>query len=234
MGDVLEAVGGEELAEAGDDGAGDAGAFIDHAAVHLNEGGAGGDFFPCVRGGEDAADADDGKLAAGLAVEVADDFGAALAQGATAEAAGFCVDAAEFGVVGDGAGDGGVGGDDAGQVARCGEGEDFVEGFEGEVGGDFDEDGFWPVGRGDGAGGFGVGLLDGGEDVVEGGFVLELAEVGGVGGADVDDEEIGKAPEEAEGAGVVFGGFLERGDFGFAEVDADGMVRPAVEGAPFG
>jgi hypothetical protein len=77
-----------------------------------------------------------------------------------------------------------------------------------------------------------VHFLKCGEDFIERGFVLQLAEVGRVGRADVDDEEIRVRPEEAERAGVILGGGLERGDFGFAEVDADGMRGPAPQRAP--
>ena len=154
--------------------------------------------------------------------------------GAVAEAAGFGVGALQFFVGGRGAGDGGVGGDNAGELMRAGEGEDFVQGVEGKVGGDFDEDGLGAARGREGAGLLGVDLLHGGEDVGERGLVLELAEVGGVRRADIDDEEIGEAPQDTQGVRVIFGGFFERGDFGFAEVDADGVVGPAVERAPFG
>ena len=49
--------------QAGHEVFGQAGALVDQAGVHLDERGAGGDFFPGVGRGEDAAHADDGQLA---------------------------------------------------------------------------------------------------------------------------------------------------------------------------
>ncbi len=116
--------------------------FIDQAGVNLQEACPGGDFFPSVFGSEDAADAHDGEPAFGLPVEVANDFGAALAQGTTAQTARFGVDFLEPGILRLRPGDGGVGGDQAGNFAGANELENFVQSFKGEVGGDFDEDGF--------------------------------------------------------------------------------------------
>lgn len=110
-------------------------------------------------------------------------------------------------------------------MTRDDEFEDFIQRGEGEVGGDFDKDG----GRG-----WRLDFLEGGEDFVKGGFVLKLAEVGGVGRADVDDKKIGEGTEEAEGIGVVLGGAGQRSNFGLAEIDADRMGGPEAGLFPAG
>src|ERR1035437_7284807 len=50
---------------------------------------------------------------------------------------------------------------------------------------------------------------------------------------DVDDKKIREVAQDAERICVIPGGFFERCDFGFAEVDADGMIRPATGFFPF-
>src|SRR5687767_6552550 len=104
----------EKAMQAAYDFAGDAGAFVDQTCVDLHQRRAGLEFFVGVGGGENSADADDGEAAFG---QVADDFGAAFAEGTAAEAAGLGVSW----VFGRRAGDGGVGGDEAIDFAGTGE-----------------------------------------------------------------------------------------------------------------
>ena len=70
--------------------------------------------------------------------------------------------------------------------------------------------------------------LQRGENSLQGVFVLQLAQVGGVRGTDVDDKEIGQGAQLAEGMGIILGGHFEGGVFRLAQIDAHGMARPAV------
>ena len=138
--------------------AGDGGAFVDQAGVDLDEGCACLEFFIGVRGVENAADADDRKAAFG---EVANNLSAAGAERTSAESTGFGI----CGILGIRARDGGICRDDAGDFARAGEFDDFVECLERKVGGDFDEDGL-------ANGVIAADLLDRGKHFVEGGLIL--------------------------------------------------------------
>src|SRR6266536_820054 len=81
-------------------------ALVDEAGVELDQGGAGVEHGQGVVGGEDAADADDGQFSVGVLGNEGDDVACAGGEGAAGEAAGFGRGDA-------GAGQGGVGGDDA-------------------------------------------------------------------------------------------------------------------------
>lgn len=168
-----------------------------------------GDGFGAVH---DAADTDEMALGREEGAELGEDGAAALGEGCAGESA-FDLGIGFEG----GSGEGGVGGDDAGEIELVGEFGDFFDLGFGEIGGDFDEEGA-----------VGVDVFEAGEDFGERAAVLEGAEAGGVGAADVDDEVVAFVLEEAIGEGVVFGGFFEGGDFGFAEVDADDEVGGAV------
>jgi len=50
----------QALPQAGDDGLGDAGTFIDHAGVNLRQRGAGCNLLPCVGGVKNSSDANNG------------------------------------------------------------------------------------------------------------------------------------------------------------------------------
>lgn len=187
------------LLEMGGDLGGEVGAAVDPTGIDLDKGGAEGEFFGGVDGGGDSSDPDEGELVGGGLGEVPEDVVGFGFEGFTGEAAFL------FGVggVGEGVpGDGGVGGDESGELEVEGDFDDFVEGFRGEVGGDFDEEGF-----------LAINFPEPPEDFVEVVSVLELAEAGGVGRADVDHEIVAVGEEFFEGVGVVFGGFFERGDF---------------------
>src|SRR4051812_39668059 len=40
--------------------------------------------------------------------------------------------------------------------------------------------------------------------------------------------------EQTKGIRVIFGGLVQRSDFGFSQVDANGMLRPAFQSPPLG
>src|SRR5437867_5779808 len=75
-------------------------------------------------------------------------------------------------------------------------------------------------------------FVHGRQNLIQGRLVLQLAEVRSIGRADVDDEEVGMWLQHPEGVSVIFGCLVQRGDFGFAEINADRMAGPAVESAP--
>jgi hypothetical protein len=83
----------QALPKTGYDGFGNAGPFIDHAGIHLYQGGACQDLLPRVGGVENSPDADDGQCSTGLPVEMANHFGASGTQRSSAQASGFGIDA---------------------------------------------------------------------------------------------------------------------------------------------
>ncbi len=72
--------------------------------------------------------------------------------------------------------------------------------------------------------------MDGAEEGIESGFVLERAEPWRVWGRHVEHEVVTQVLEPFEGCGVVRIGFLEWGDLAFAEVDSDGNRWPMTGG----
>ena len=116
-----------------------------------------------------------------------DDFGAAFAHGPAAETACLGVSFLNLQIVRGRSGNGGVRGDEAGQLAFTHERQDFIKRINGEVGRDFDQDGLDLLRDaccvGDGTRNtqhFPVHLLHGGENFIQRGLVLELAEIGSV------------------------------------------------------
>jgi len=205
----------------------EAGASVDEAGVDLDEGGTEVEF---ALGGvevHDAAYSDDGELALGFFVDELDDLVGAVLYGEAAEATGF-VD----GFKKAGAGDGGVGSDDAVVVEVEEYAEEFGDFFFFQVWGDFDEDG--EFGLGELLGSLTVGFLEFSEEASEVGFVLELSETGGVGAADVDGKVVCLVCEGFESGDVIFGGVFEGGGFAFAEVDAEGNGALVAFGKVFG
>ena len=169
-------------------------------------------------------------------------FRAAGAQGAAAQAAGFGVNFLQGGISGLRAGNGRIRRHDARDVSGGDDFQNFIKRFEGQVRGDFHENGrgggFWKctwkdicralTRRGH------VDFLQRGEYFIKRDLVLQLAEVGRVGGTDVDDKKVREPAQDAERAGIVCRRFFERRDFGFSEVDADGMRRPQAGFFPTG
>jgi formamidopyrimidine-DNA glycosylase len=195
----------------------DEGAFVNEAGVNLEKAGAGGEFLARIGGGEDAADADDGDATAGKAMDGADDFRAARGEGPSAGAA-FLLHA-EAALV-----DGGVGGDEAGEAEFFdGLGDGFELGFV-EIGGDLEEER---------TAAFRVVVAERAEDGIEEGALLELAQAGGIGGADVDDEVVGEIERAAETGEVIAAGVGEGSVLVLAEVEADGGDGPAAGGLHF-
>ena len=119
---------------------------------------------------------------------------------------------------------GGVGGHDAGELELLGDGHEVGKIAILGVGRDFQEQGF-------GVGGRAVEILEGGEEAAEVVGLGEVAQAGGVGGADVDDKKITQRVEDFQGAEVIGGRVGQGGDLGFAEVDADGKVVDSLMGA---
>ena len=126
--------------------------------------------------------------------------------------------------------EGGIGGDDAGEAVLENEGDDFLDLGELEIGGDLEKDGAEAWGGAELA----VAALDGAEELIEGRGILQSAKAGGIGRGDVEDEVIGEGEEFLEGEEVIGGGFLERSDFGFADIEADGDAGPAIGGLEAG
>src|SRR5678816_1575501 len=96
----------------------------------------------------------------------------------------------DFGAVGPR--DGGIRGDDAGKVPWPNELENFIQGSKTQIRRHLHEDG---PGR---RTGFLICYLQGSQNLIEGGFVLKLAQVGRVWRTNVHDEEIGIRPEQPE------------------------------------
>ena len=132
----------ELLDQARDDGLNNSGTLVNQAGIELEERSACADFLPGVRGGENAADANNDEASARLAVDVADDFGAAGLKRFSAETAGFGVKRGESWRRMERARDGSIRRDDAGKAALESELDDFVDGIEGKVRGNFDEERF--------------------------------------------------------------------------------------------
>ncbi len=64
-------------------------------------------------------------------------------------------------------------------------------------------------------------LADGEQETAQFGFVLELAEVGGIGRADVDDEVVGESVEPAQALAVILVSRFEGGLFRLPDIDAN-------------
>ena len=77
-------------------------------------------------------------------------------------------------------------------------------------------------------------LLQCRENFVQRGLVLELAQIRRIGRTDVDHKKIRVRAEDAKRVGIILSGAFQRRNFRFAKIDANGMVRPAAGGAPFG
>ena len=99
----------------------------DKAGVNLAKMGAGGDFFPGAFGVADAANADDGKFALGLAGDAPDDFRAAFSQRLAAEASRFPIARRGRFAGGNGAGECCVRCHEAGQWDRQRQVDNFVQ-----------------------------------------------------------------------------------------------------------
>src|SRR5947209_13570324 len=155
-----------------------------------------------------------------------DNLRASAGKSTSAQAAGFGVDALQTRVAALRASDGRVSGDDAGDVARASQFENLIQRLKSKIWRDFDQNGLGSRGR--------LEFLNTGQNFIQRCFVLELAEIQRVGRTDIDDEEIRVTAEKTKGVGVIFRRFFQRRDFGFAEINPDGMFGPAPEGAPFG
>ena len=158
---------------------------------------------------------------------------AACAQWPPAQAAGLGVNLLEPRIVGHRARDGGIRGDNAGELARTNQFDNLIERLKSEVRRNLDENGLGLPNLG-GLCLLRVDLLERSEDFIQGGLVLKLPKVRRVRRADIDHEEIGVRPEDAEGISVVVRSFFERRNLRLAKVDADGVVRPSTLIAPCG
>src|SRR5947207_4530908 len=69
---------------------------------------------------------------------------------------------------------------------------------------------------------------------MEPGVVRELVQIRGGRGADVDGEEVRVWPKGGQGGGVMIRRCFQRRDLRFAKIDADGMLGPKTQRAPFG
>ena len=146
-----------------------------------------------------------------IGVDVADDFGGAFAQWGAAEASGAYGGHISFGGGEVAAADGGVGCHYACEAGGGYDVYDVIELLIGEVGGYFEEYGFF-------ASAFFVHGLKGIEELHERFFVLQGAEAGGVGAADVDHEIVYMVVEGEEAFLIVFGGVFVGGVFVLAYV----------------
>src|SRR5258706_3855603 len=82
---------------------------------------------------------------------------------------------------------------------------------------------------------FGLWTLDflyGCQNLLQSRLILKLPQVRRIRRTDVDHKKIRVFAKRSERVGVIFGRVLQRGDFGFAEIDADGMFGPAPKRAP--
>ena len=151
-------------------------------------------------------------------------FRAAGAQRFAAQAAGLSVNFLEANIVRRRARDSGVRRHDAGDVPWPDEFQDFIQRLKGQVGRHFHQDGFARN----------VQLLHRGKNLIQRRLVLQLPEIRRVRRTDVHHKKIREVAQRVEGTGVIARRFVQRRDLGFAEVDADGMVRPASGFFPLG
>ena len=164
----------------------------------------------------------------GIADKMPDDFGAAGAERATAQAAGLGINPLRCQVVRGGAGDGRVGGDDAGDVARPNELQDFIQCFKERSGATFTRIGFgdWPRVRV-------LDLSQCRQDFVERQLVLQLPQVRGCWGTDIHHKEIRVVAQHAEmNSGVILGSLVERGNFDLPRLmptDASASARASAK-----
>ena len=132
----------QPLSQAGHNFLGHARPFVNQAGVKLHERCAGGDFLPGVIRVENAAHADDRQRASGPAIQVPDDFGAARAQRPAAESACLGVNAFQPGIIRVRPCEGRVRRDNARDLPRPDQFQNFIQRLEGKVGGNFHQDRF--------------------------------------------------------------------------------------------